>query len=57
MSERVKDLVCGMEFEEETASATLEYKGKTYYFCSPGCRDKFAADPEKYAAHEQEEEE
>ena len=26
------------------------YKGTTYFFCSPGCRTKFAADPEKYLA-------
>jgi YHS domain-containing protein len=27
---------------------TLEYKGKTYYFCCSGCRDAFKDDPEKY---------
>jgi Cu+-exporting ATPase len=24
--------------------------GTTYYFCNPGCRDKFRADPERYLA-------
>ncbi len=57
MAERVKDLVCGMEFDKETASGTFEYKGKTYYFCSQGCREKFAEDPEKYIAHKTEEKE
>ena len=26
----------------------LEYQGTTYYFCCPGCVEKFKADPEKY---------
>ena len=43
-----KDPVCGMEVDEQTAAATSEYKGKTYYFCSPGCKKAFDADPEKY---------
>jgi YHS domain-containing protein len=25
-----------------------EYKGKKVYFCCPGCKDKFTADPDKY---------
>lgn len=53
MAERVKDLICGMEFDKDTASGTFEYKGKTYYFCSLGCRDKFVKEPDKYAAHEE----
>lgn len=53
MAERVKDLVCGMEFDEETASGTFFYKGKTYYFCSFVCRDEFAREPEKYVNHEE----
>jgi len=32
-----KDPVCGMEVDEKTPAATSEYKGKTYYFCDPGC--------------------
>lgn len=52
MAEKVKDLVCGMEFDRESASGNLEYEGKIYYFCSLGCRDKFAYKPEKYVAHE-----
>ncbi len=54
MEERVQDLVCGMEFDKDTASGTFEYKGKTYYFCSLGCRDKFAKEPERYIKHEKE---
>jgi len=25
------------------------YKGKTYYFCCPGCKPKFDKNPKKYA--------
>ncbi len=42
------DPVCGMEVDENSAAATYEYKGKTYYFCAPGCKSDFEKDPEKY---------
>jgi YHS domain-containing protein len=48
MTETYKDPVCGMDVTPETAAATFEYKGKTYYFCSPGCKRDFEKDPEKY---------
>lgn len=44
------DPVCGMQVDEATAKIKSEYKGKTYYFCAPGCKTTFDADPEKYAA-------
>ena len=34
------DPICGMEVDEKTA-LSAEHEGNTYYFCSPGCRDKF----------------
>ena len=37
------DPICGMEVDEKTA-LSVEYEGKAYYFCSPGCRDKFLAE-------------
>jgi YHS domain-containing protein len=43
-----KDPVCHMEVNEKTAAATSAYKDKTYYFCAPGCKKAFDADPEKY---------
>lgn len=43
-----KDLVCGMEVKQEEAAATSVYKGKTYFFCSQGCKEKFDRNPEKY---------
>lgn len=43
-----KDPICGMDVKEEEAAATYEYKGKTYYFCAVGCKEKFAQDPERF---------
>ncbi len=43
-----KDPVCGMNVDEKKATATSQYKGKTYYFCAPGCKKAFDANPEKY---------
>ena len=42
------DPVCGMTVVKATAKAKYEYKGTTYYFCNPGCKDAFVKDPEKY---------
>ena len=33
----------------EADSPTVEYNGKIYAFCCPGCDTKFAKDPQKYA--------
>lgn len=41
------DPVCGMEVKTAAASK-VEYKGKTYYFCSDGDKAQFEADPAKY---------
>ncbi len=46
------DPVCKMIVTPESAAASYEYAGTTYYFCMPGCRDRFAADPEKYLTAE-----
>ena len=43
-----KDPVCGMEVSRTTAIETMDYQGKTYYFCAGVCREAFEADPEKY---------
>ncbi|HKZ85903.1 MAG TPA: YHS domain-containing protein [Anaerolineae bacterium] len=43
------DPVCGMEVDEKTAKFKAEYKGETYYFCSPGCRYTFNERPEDFA--------
>jgi len=36
-----------MQVDEKKAAATYEYKGKTYYFCAVGCKNRFAKAPEK----------
>jgi Cu+-exporting ATPase len=43
-----RDPVCGMAVDPARAKATHEHAGKTYYFCSRGCQEKFSADPAKY---------
>jgi YHS domain-containing protein len=47
---KVWNKVCpvkGNSIEED--SPTVEYNGKLYGFCCPGCDTKFAKNPEKYA--------
>ena len=44
----VLDVVCKMEIDAKTAKWKSEYKGKTYYFCAPMCKQKFDRSPEKY---------
>jgi Cu+-exporting ATPase len=43
-----KDPVCGMDVDETTAKHTAEYNGQTYYFCAPGCKKAFEAEPQTY---------
>jgi Cu+-exporting ATPase len=42
------DPVCKMKVTPKTAAASHEHAGKTYYFCNPGCKTKFVANPAKY---------
>ncbi len=44
----VKDPVCGMDIEAESAAAQTEHNGKTYFFCGAKCKEKFDANPEQY---------
>ncbi len=43
----VKDPVCGMDVDPHTAQHRADHGGRTYYFCSAGCRTKFIADPQR----------
>jgi YHS domain-containing protein len=43
-----KDPVCGMNVDENKAAGTAVHNGKTYYFCSTGCKGQFEKQPEKY---------
>ncbi len=54
MAATVKDPVCGMDVDPATAAGKSEYKDRTYYFCSLGCKKDFDKDPEKYLGKEHE---
>lgn len=44
------DPICGMSVEIAGARHTAEHAGRTWYFCCGGCRERFLADPARYAA-------
>jgi YHS domain-containing protein len=44
-----KDVVCGMQVDPPKAAGRSQYNGKTYYFCSIGCKTTFDANPTQYA--------
>ena len=45
------DPVCLMELDSKEVAGKSEYRGKTYYFCGPGCKKDFDRNPEKYAGN------
>jgi Cu+-exporting ATPase len=50
-SATVKDPVCGMDVTPDRASGgSAEHSGTTYWFCNPGCREKFLVDPTRYVS-------
>jgi len=51
--DEVKDTVCGMKIDSAKAQFKSEYEGKTYYFCSAGCKAKFDANPAQYLKKEE----
>ncbi|RWX08848.1 heavy metal translocating P-type ATPase (plasmid) [Rhizobium leguminosarum] len=44
----IRDPVCGMTIDPQAGKPSLEHEGRTYHFCSEGCRTKFAAAPQDY---------
>jgi len=48
--EKAHDPVCGMEVVIAPGAVTAEYEGQTFWFCCGGCKKRFEAEPEKYAA-------
>ncbi len=44
----VVDPVCSMTVSPDDAAGSYQYHGKTYYFCSTHCLDKFREDPERF---------
>jgi YHS domain-containing protein len=45
---KVKDPVCGMEFDSSQAEAQTSYHGQAYYFCSEECRRTFDDNPREF---------
>ncbi|HTN96589.1 MAG TPA: heavy metal translocating P-type ATPase [Nordella sp.] len=45
---KVKDPVCGMDVDQGTAKYKTTHQGQHVYFCSPGCKAKFEAEPARY---------
>jgi Cu+-exporting ATPase len=44
------DPVCGMHVDERRAAQTqLTFAGRTFYFCSQGCKEAFENDPYRYS--------
>jgi uncharacterized protein len=43
-----RDPVCGMSVDRGKA-LSAEHHGRRYFFCGPGCRSKFEAEPDRYA--------
>lgn len=41
------DPICEMETADHV-SDTIHYQGKVYGFCSSGCKEEFAKNPEQY---------
>jgi len=48
--QRATDPVCGMEVDPATA-VSAELDGRAVYFCCAGCRDQFAAGPDRHVHH------
>jgi len=43
-----RDPVCGMDVSESAAAGKLESGGKTFFFCSSSCMEKFRKDSKRY---------
>ena len=48
VADGVRDPVCGMTVDPHKTPHRQEHGGRTYYFCSARCRDKFSTEPAKY---------
>jgi Cu+-exporting ATPase len=45
-----KDPVCGMTVDPQKSAAKVNHQGKTYFFCSSRCAERFRKEPEKFLA-------
>ena len=50
---RVTDPVCGMQVDPHTTAHRYTYQGRTWYFCSARCCEKFASQPQDYLKPEE----
>jgi P-type Cu+ transporter len=44
-----KDPLCGMMVDDAKAKWTSEHAGKAYYFCAAVCKQRFDANPARFA--------
>jgi len=44
----VRDPVCGMMVDDVKTKLKSEHEGRTFYFCSPSCKNGFDRDPHRY---------
>lgn len=44
------DPICGMQVDDQKATAKSQFQGANYFFCSEECRLKFDQQPQQYAA-------
>ena len=47
-TEQARDPICGMTVDAGGARYFSQYKGRTYYFCSAGCKKEFDKQPETH---------
>ena len=52
MAPSAKDPVCGMAVDAHTTAHRATLDGRSYYFCSGGCRERFLASPASYLDRE-----
>jgi xanthine dehydrogenase accessory factor len=45
-----KDPICGMMVDMSKAKHKSEYQSRWFYFCCAGCKQKFEAEPARYAS-------
>lgn len=51
--EKVVCPVSGETMLKSEAKLSTVYEGRTYYFCCPGCKEKFLKDPKAYIAKQE----
>ncbi len=44
-----KDPVCGMMVDPKRAAGSSVHRGRTFYFCSSGCKATFDRNPAQFA--------